>query len=419
MNQLVNEKYAPLFENKTARYFIFMGGRAAGRSTVASQYAIANLFGDEYFRCAIMRFIYGDIKNSIFKDIQDQLELNDVIEEVNVTEHFLKFERGQNSINGLGFKKSSGDQKAKLKSLANYSCVIIEEADEISEEDFIQLDDSLRTVKGDIKVIFLLNPPSKNHWIIKTFFNLEKSDTEGFYIPTLKRSRRHDTVFIHTTYQDNIKNISQKTKDNYESYRKKKPDHYHNMIRGLVSEGARGRIYKNWKTISTKEFNKLDYPSYYVLDFGFSNHPASLNECKMHNQSIWARELIYETGMTNGALSRRFEQLKISQDAEIIADSAEPKSIQELQEFGWNVIAAEKGPDSIRAGIDMLLEMEVFYTEDSTNIAMETQEYKWALDKNKEPTNEPVDENNHAMDGIRYGVFTKRGRTKPGVDWVS
>ena len=116
---------------------------------------------------------------------------------------------------------------------------------------------------------------------------------------------------------------------------------------------------------------------------------------------------MYETGLTNPMIGARFKTLGMTIDDEIYADSAEPKSIQELSDLGWYVLPAEKGPDSVRAGINMLLEKEVCYTETSINLARESREYRWALDKNKEPTNSPEDKNNHAIDALRYGVFTK------------
>ena len=217
MNQKVNEAYKDLFLNKIARYIILMGGRDAGRSTAGSQYATAHLVGPDYFRCAIMRYVLGDIRNSIFQDIYDRIEENELLEAVKIREHLLTFEYGKNKINGIGFKRSSGEQKSKLKSLSNYNKVIIEEADEVIEEDFIQLDDSLRTTKSNVQIILQLNPPDKNHWIIKRWFNLVKSEVEGFYNLQLKESVKHDTVFIHTSYLDNIANIVPSTARNYEN----------------------------------------------------------------------------------------------------------------------------------------------------------------------------------------------------------
>jgi len=423
MNQIVNDKYTPVFTNTQARYFILMGGRSAGRSTVASQYALAKLVAPDYFRCAIMRLVLGDIRNSIYQDIADRIEEQELEEQIKTTENPLSIEYGQNKINGIGFRKSSGDQKSKLKSLANYNCVIIEEADEVSEEDFMQLDDSLRTLKSDIKIILLLNPPQKNHWIIKRWFNLEDSGIKGFYIPKLK-SNIDDTVFIHSTFRDNIKNISPSTIRNFENYKEIKPDHYYNMIEGLVSEGARGRIFKNWKVISDEAYEAMPYSPYNGLDFGFTNDPTALIEIKEHNNKIFLKELIYETGLVNRdpenkvpSISQKMKEKGVKKETPTYADSAEPKSIAELKLDGWNIKPAEKGPDSVRARLDYLLGKEVYYTESSINIALEVQEYRWALDRNKEPTNQPVDEFNHAMDGTGYGVFThnKKGNINIGI----
>src|SRR5690606_37065314 len=103
------------------------------------------------------------------------------------------------------------------------------EADEIPEEDFIQLDDSLRTVKGDITIILLLNPPAKSHWIIKRWFDLDKAEVPEFYIPKLKPEMT-DTIYIRTSYIDNLVNLDENTVERYERYKDTKPNHYYNMI---------------------------------------------------------------------------------------------------------------------------------------------------------------------------------------------
>lgn len=408
MKQIVNRKYKELFTGDS-RYYILMGGRSAGRSFVASQFALANLRADEYFRCAIMRYVREDIRNSIFQEILDRIEAEEVTD-VTIKEQSLIFECGSNTIKGIGFKKSSHDQKSKLKSLASFNCIILEEADEISEEDFLQLDDSLRTIKSNIKVIFLLNPPSKQHWIIRRFFNLVNSDIDGFYKLELKPELAGKVTYIHTTYLNNLQNISQSTRENFESYKQIKPDHYWNMIMGLVSEGARGRIFTNWQRISDEEYEQLPYPEEYGMDFGFSNDPTSLVGIKKHNNKVYCRELIYQVGLTNQDISKKMEVLGISKNAKIVADSAEPKSIEELNRLGWSVVPATKGNDSVRAGIDLMLDKEIYYTYGSKNIDHEVQEYKWALDRNKEPTNTPIDENGHSLDAIRYYIFTDNNK---------
>jgi phage terminase large subunit len=385
-----------------ARYIILMGGRGAGRSYFASQLITGLLKDAPFLRCALMRFVLTDIRNSIFQEVIDRIDEQELPCIVNDGSLIVKL--GQNFIKGMGFRKSSGDQKSKLKSLASFNYIVIEEADEVAEEDFLQLDDSLRTLKADIKIILLLNCPDKNHWIIRRWFNLLPSGVEGYYMPQLKDSEKHNTLYIHTTWKNNAKNLNQSTKDNWLRYQTTRPDHYHNMICGLVSEGARGRIYKNWKPITAAEYEALPYETFYGLDFGFTNDPTALVELKQHNETVWAKELIYESGLTNQRIAQRIAQLGVSRSAYIYADSAEPKSIEELRQEDWNVVPSKKGQDSVRSGISMVSDQQVFYTEDSKNIAIESQEYKWALDRNKEPLNEPIDDFNHICDAIRYGI---------------
>ena len=384
-----------------------MGGRGAGRSTAGSQMLVTRLRDTtKYLRGAIMRFVLGDIRNSIFQDIMDRIEEDEVEDEIETSEHSLLFKRGKNKITGIGFRKSSGDQKSKLKSLANYNVIVIEEADEVSEEDFMQLDDSLRTKKSDIIVVLQLNPPDKNHWIIKRWFNLvDVEGVEGFYMAVKKKSATN-TCVISTTYRQNLENMNESSIANYEEYKETSPDYYYNMIRGYVSEGKRGRIFKNWKPVTPDEYDELPYEEVFGMDFGFTNDPTTLIGVKRHNKKVWVREYLHETGLTNPMISKRLEDLGLTADNLIYADNAEPKSIRELQDLNWNVEPCEKGPDSVRAGVLDLTGREVFYTEDSENIALEAQNYMWRLDKNKMATNEPIDEWNHCVDAIRYAIYT-------------
>lgn len=411
--QKVNHIYKPLFLTPPGiRYILNMGGRGAGRSHAVSQRAKIGLTGKEYFRCAVMRYIYGDIKISIYQDIYDRFEETGELDGIEIHGSPIGFSFKKNRITGIGFKKSSGDQKSKLKSIAGYNVIVIEEADETMEADFMQLDDSIRTLKGDILIILNLNTPDKDHWIIKRWFNLiDAPDAEGYYIPVLKDEYKHNTIHINATYYQNRANIADSTAANFESYRESRPDYYWNVIRGYVSEGVRGRIYKNWQPVTAAYFDSLDYPSIYALDFGYSSDPAALVQIKMHNNKVWTKQLIYETGLTNvgnHSLSKKFQDLGLTGQDQIYADSAEMKSIEELCNDGWFVEPAEKGPGSVSAGIDMLQGLEVYYTEESEDIARESREYKWRLDRNKLPTGNPQDGNDHLMDGIRYGVFTHK-----------
>lgn len=399
MKQVVNEVYIPLFTKKP-RYFILMGGRGAGRSTVASQFALAKLVAPEYFRCAIMRYVLGDIRNSIYREITDRAEEGGVLNSLDINDSVMSIQYGANSINAVGFRKSSGDQKAKLKSLANYNCVIIEEADEIPEEDFLQLDDSLRTLKGDIIIIFLLNPPPKSHWINERWFDLLPVDeVKGFYLPQLKAEIK-DTIFIRTNFKDNKKNLSTQSIENYQAYKKTKPDHYWNMVEGLVPEVVRGKIYSGWKMID--EIPHEARLERYGLDFGYSADPTAIVALYYYNGGYILDEVLYQKELLNSAIANI---LKRQPEALVIADSAEPKSIDEIKLYGVNIIGTEKGADSIRNGINVVKQQQISFTKRSLNLKKEYENYSWDESKEGDTLNEPKPGYDHLMDAIRYAMI--------------
>ena len=406
MIQQVSEVYRPLF-TEHPRYFILMGGRGAGRSTVASQFANAKLIAPEYFRCAIMRYILGDIRNSIFREITDRAEENGIDDKLKIRD--LNIEYGANSINAVGFRKSSGDQKSKLKSLASYNCVIIEEADEIPEEDFIQLDDSLRTVKGDITIILLLNPPSKDHWIIKRWFTLEDSEQPGFYIPKLKDGIA-DTVAIRADYHTNEKNIAPASVQQYENYKLTKPNHYYNMIKGYVPETVQGLIYPNFQIID--ELPKEARLKRRGLDYGYTNDPSAIVDVyEWNNAYIWD-EVLYRKGASNKELA---DVIKMQpEQVLLIPDSSEPKSNDELTSYGISLAPAQKGAGSVNYGIQHCQEQTIYITKRSLNLIEEKNNYAWMIDKKTgETINTPIDMWNHGMDAGRYAMESLR--PKPAV----
>lgn len=402
MNQQVNEKYRPLFE-QSARYFILMGGRGGGRSTVASQYANARLVAPEYFRCAIMRYILGDIRNSIYREILDRADDNGVVDQLTITDTLMKIEHGANSINAVGFRKASGDQKAKLKSLASYNCVIIEEADEIPEEDFIQLDDSLRTIKGDIKMILLLNPPAKTHWIVQRWLKLRASEQEGFYDFDLKNDIT-DTILIKSNYEHNRANIAPQSLVQYESYKQTRPAHYWNMIRGYVPETVIGKIFNNWEVIdSVPHEARLER---YGLDFGYSNDPSALVGIYKYNGGIILDEMLYRKGLSNKQIA---ELIKTLPFAITVADSSEPKSIDEIAGYGVSIVPATKGQGSVNQGIQYLQDQRISVTKQSVNLIKEYDNYAWDKDKDGKIINTPKSVGlDHLLDATRYAVANIR-----------
>lgn len=408
----VSKKYKQVFTSK-ARYVDIWGGRGRGGSHFGTGYALFLLTCPYYFRGYFMREIFGDIRESLWRDFKDRIDENDTVNEsdfdFNESQMTACYKPTGNMIISKGFKKSSGNRTAKLKSLAGATHVFIEEFDEIGETDFNQLDDSLRTVKGDLQVVRIFNPPPKGHWVWKRNYTLidhpDQTRFKGFFTAVPKNDP--NLLSIHSTYRDNVRNLNQSFIDKLLSYQSTDPDYYCIMVEGLISEGVKGRIYRNWQPCVNMPGA---YEKFYGLDFGF-NDPVALCEIEQHNKTIWTQEKIYETGMTNRELSDRMKVIGISKSAKIYADSAEPKSIHDLKTMGWNVIPQIKGPGSLINGIKYLKEFEVYCTEDSNNFWRENENYKWALDQHKNPTNDPIDQYNHLHDGLRGAVQTRLQRS--------
>ena len=211
-----------------------------------------------------------------------------------------------------------------------------------------------------------------------------------------------DTVVIKSNYLDNpFLPETEKARIAKRASRDKNFKRIHIDCEYGITEGI---IFSNWFQVDAIP----EGDCMYGLDFGFSNHPSAMVRTIEMEDAFYVDELIYQSGMLNADIAKRFESLGLRKNYdEIIADSAEPKSIQEIHNAGYNIKGAVKGADSIRSGIDRLKSKPIYVTKRSTNLIKELRSYSWAMDKNGNPTNKPIDDNNHAIDALRYSLNPK------------
>lgn len=189
--------------------------------------------------------------------------------------------------------------------------------------------------------------------------------------------------------------------------------YWHNWwkVYGLGLVGTlEGVIFTNWKQVDDipREARLIGY----AIDFGYTNDPTTLVAAYHWNgETIWD-ELIYQTGMTNGDIANMMKSLGVKSTDTIIADSAEPKSIAEINRYGFKIQPADKGPDSVNFGIDVLQEEEFLVTKRSTNMIKELRKYMWDKDKTGKTLNKPVDAFNHCIDPMRYLATAKMSKQK-------
>jgi phage terminase large subunit len=279
----------------------------------------------------------------------------------------------------------SADQEARLRG-ARRQVLFINEANNIDFESYYQL--AIRTSES----IYIDFNPTHEFW----------AHTEVL--------REDDSELLILTYQDN-EALPDTIKRDIELNRTKAETsaYWANWwkVYGLGQVGTlQGAIYEDFEVVEGIDVGRAKFVAL-GLDWGFSNDPTALVAIYRQGDCLLVQELLYATGLTNQDIADKLRTLGITRAWEIVADSAEPKSIEEIYRLGFNIKPAEKGPDSVRNGIDILKRFKLQVTKDSTNLIKELRSYTWATDKEGKNTGVPIDSFNHACDAMRYVALNK------------
>ena len=375
-----------------SRYFVITGGRGSGKSFEVNRFATLLTFED-YQKILFTRKTLTSAHISIIPEFKEKIELlnADSSFEINKTE--ITNLQTKNEILFRGLQSSSKDNTANLKSLQGISCWILDEAEELTDEEvFNRIDLSIREKRTKNRVIIILNPTTKEHWIYKRFFE-SAGVNPGF------NGNKDNVTYIHTDYRDNIENLSESFLNQIEHIRVNQPSKYEHVILGGWLDKAEGTVFTNWKT---GEFEEVSVPIY-GQDFGFSVDPTTLIKMcyDKSRKKIWLKECYYRPKLTTSEIASLNKHH--AGNSLIYADSAEPRLIEELQQYGLNIKATEKGAGSITAGIALMQDYELIIDPNSTNLIKELNNYVWSDKK----SNTPIDAFNHSLDAARYAVFSE------------
>tara|TARA_R110000822_G_scaffold205419_3_gene341964 strand:+ start:11364 stop:12407 length:1044 start_codon:yes stop_codon:yes gene_type:complete len=296
----------------------------------------------------------------------------------------------QSDILFRGIRTSAGNQTASLKSLQGISTWVLDEAEELIDEDiFDTIDLSIREKDIQNRIILILNPVTKEHWIYNRFFQ-DKGIEGGF------NGIKDNICYIHSTYQDNKENLSESFLERIKAIKHNNFKKYtHKILGGWLSK-ADGVVFDRW---SFGKFNPDELQTSCGLDFGFSVDPDSLTEIAIDKKrkKIYLKEHIYKNGLKSHDLAAiLIEKVGVKL---IIADSSEPRLIADLKHLGVNIKPVKKG--TIESGITRMQDYDLIVTPESTNIAKELNNYIYSDRSSKLY----VDNYNHAIDGIRYNVI--------------
>ncbi|HSW57711.1 MAG TPA: terminase large subunit [Dehalococcoidales bacterium] len=211
-----------------------------------------------------------------------------------------------------------------------------------------------------------------------------------------------DFVHIHSTYRDAINVIPADKVRDIESYRDKDPNWWNIYGLGLAGK-IEGLVYPYFKQVKTLPIGD----THYWLDFGFTTDVTAFGRSVIIDKNLYSQELIYQKNLTNQDIAVRMTELGVSKSDEIFADSAEPKSIEEIYRLGFNIKPAAKGPGSVEYGHQLIRQYNQFWTEDSLNCIKEQRNFMYIRDKNGKLTDKTTHAWSHGMDGRRYGLVGK------------
>lgn len=321
---------------------------------------------------SIVRKTLPSLKSSVKRDFEEILSEMNVIDKVKINKSDFTYTYGNRMVDMF-----SVDNQQKVRGRKRWG-LFCNEANELEyRTDFFQL---FTRTTGPINLDF--NPDDPETWI-KTEIEEKRLNEIG------------DVAIIKSTYKDNrflepelIRSIEtlQSDKEFWQAF-------------GLGEYGViGGQVFTNWEV---GHFNDNLKKRAFGLDFGFTHDPTALVECGLNGGKLYVKQHIYETHMTNGEIIARFKEVGIRKSDLIIADSAEPKSIRELQAAGYNVVKARKGPDSIRHTINTLKQYKIVVDHVSNDIISEFKRYKYK-EAHGVYINEPIDMYNHSIDALRY-----------------
>lgn len=395
-----HEIYLPLYEDKDSFIYIITGGRGSGKS-----YAISNFVERLTFEMTkegithqilYTRYTMASAHISIIPEMTEKIELDGTSKYFSSTKSDVINKMTGSHIMFRGIKTSSGNQTAKLKSIHGITTFVVDEGEEwTSEQDFEKIMLSIRQKGIRNRIIIIMNPTDNNHWVYKRFFE-NTHRIEYFDGVPVQISTYPNVLHIHTTYLDNIENLSPEFLKEVQDIKNNNPEKYAHTVIGQWSDVAEGAIFKTiYECDSFPEW--VDHVAI-GIDFGYATDPSCGVLCGVRGNDIYLHELFYRPGMLSKTIAQELKKYNLP----VMSESADPRLIDEILLQGVNIYPVEKGPGSVVAGIDFLQGYNIHITRSSTNGLREGRNYVWAKDKNGYYINVPEDHDNHFWDAVRY-----------------
>lgn len=371
-----NKKIYEFLKSTNYKIYVIYGGAGSGKSYTVTQFLIARrLLRYKNKRLLVTRKYNPSLKQTAYSLMLEWLQKFKVKYEEKKSEQLI------NLPNGSEILFRGMDDAEKIKS-SEFNYIWMEEATEFTMQDFLQLRLRLRRANaGQRNQMFLtFNPVSS--WVTDYFLKQEQEDVG----------------ILQTTYKDNIRFLDDDYVKALEDLANQDLSFYQIYALGQVAE-LKNKVYNNYVVVK-------DLPSsydeiIYGVDFGFNN-PSVILEIGIKDDDVYIIKELYKTHLTNSEL---IEEMKtfVHANSDVYADAAEPDRIKEIEQAGFNIYPAKK---EVKNGIDFLKRKKIYIHENCTNTIEEIKNYKYKEDRQGNVLEEPVKFNDHAMDAMRYAVYT-------------
>jgi len=381
--RIFNDVYVPYLGNRS-RYEIFYGGAGSGKSVFVAQRMLVRAMKEKGHKTLVVRKVAKTNRHSTFALITGIMQRWNIESLFKVNKSDMEI----TCLNGNQIIFTGLDDVEKLKSIANITDIWVEEASEISHDDFKQLDLRLRgKTPYPLQITLTFNPISALLWHKAYFFDNPKDNT------VILKTTYLDNKFLDDEYKQVINNLQHEDTTYYNIY-------------GLGEWGVLGNlIYSNWEVVSDvpASFDEVIWG----LDFGFNN-PSALLKIGIKDGNLYLLDEMYKTGLTNQDLIKELRH-RVPTNEAVYADSAEPARIEEIKRAGFRVYPAQK---DVTDGLDFVKRQRLFIHKTCANVIKEIQGYKYKEDKDGNVFDEPVKFADHLMDAMRYAIYTHLWRPK-------
>ena len=390
LNQYLNPNHTELFQCADPELVVYGGANAGKTYSIADKLLWQSVWqNDRPLKALIIRKTFPALRVSALEILEKRAALFQMPFNLNKADWIARCYNMTFVFQSLNNKEDF----EKLKSQTDIDFIWINEVHQLREPDY---DECLRRMRGGKsrfeQIIVDFNPIGKTSWVFQRFFEKNIGDVKKL---------RYTILDNHPGYMALEK--SQRELERLKATKTYNENYYKIYFLGEWGE-LEGLIFPNWDIVDTPPKNPDEI--FYGGDFGYSVDPAALVCIYRKANEFWIEQVIYETELTNIQLGSKMRAMSVKDTDVSYWDCAEPKSIQELYDMGFNIKPCEKGPDSVRAGIDFLKEQKIHIIDGSEDIIKEQKSYVWKEDKDGNTLNVPLAMNNHAMDAIRYGIYT-------------